>query len=674
METMRTLIGRTPMQRLCRVVLAVWSIAWGAWAGDVEAFGARARVGVSACPSNDLDPSLCQSVGDGTLNESIPEPTSVSVETHLSHTFGTGDARARAELSNGELGVSAQADRNETFPSASVASSATAVLFDTILLHGYPSLADGVTVKIPISVVGTIAQGLVGQFGGSYILGISSPSGPLAGIVKPLTDAPFSQTVEFVVPRFEFEGSDGRFFLTVQMGLSVFNQANADFLGTATLGLELPPGVTFTSESGVFLTAQQPSVPAANAGADQTVNEGDSVTLDGSASRDPEGGALSYAWSQTAGPAVSLDLSNTVRPTFVAPQVAPGGATLTFQLVVSDGQQASAPALVNVTVANVNHPPVADAGADQVVNEGSAVALIGSSSFDPDGESLTYTWTQISGPPVALANATAAQASFAAPPIGPGGAMLTFALTVSDGIASGADSVTVQVENVNHTPAADAGADQTKNGGSLITLDGTASSDPDGDGLTYAWTQLSGTPVTLAGAASATPSFTAPTVGPSGTQLAFQLTVADGLGGRATDQVEVFVKDLSHPPVCGKARPTRSWLWPPNHKLVAIGIRGVSDPDDDRVAIAITRVTQDEPVNGHGDGDTSPDAILHGRKVLLRAERSSRSNGRVYQIHFTATDAHGQSCAGSVTVTVPLRMKWGVTPIDDGQLYDSTVP
>jgi len=447
--------------------------------------------------------------------------------------------------------------------------------------------------------------------------------------------------------------------------------ATADFFSTAGLSLELPPGVTFTSESGVFLTAQA-SVPAANAGADQTVNEGDGVTLDGSASSDPEGDALAYTWTQTAGPPVTLDLADPARPTFVAPPVPRDGATLTFQLVVSDGQQASAPAFVNVTVANVNHAPSADAGPDQVVNEGSPVALDGSASFDPDGDNLSYVWTQTGGPSVALADATTAQPSFVAPSVSQGGALLTFALTVGDGLASASDSVSVLVENVNHPPTADAGGDQTRIEDATVTLDGTASSDPDADPLTYAWTQSSGPAVTLSGSTSATPTFVAPPVTAGGATLVFRLLVSDGLGGSASDEVSVFVQNVNDPPACDRARAHPRMLWPPTHKLVPVTITDHSWDPSHRMTTTITHVTQDEPVNGLGDGDTGPDAVIHGSKVLLRAERSGSSNGRVYRLHFTATKHSGESCTGSVDVWVPKSLKPGLPVIDDGQLYDST--
>ncbi len=128
-------------------------------------------------------------------------------------------------------------------------------------------------------------------------------------------------------------------------------------------------------------------------------------------------------------------------------------------------------------------------------------------------------------------------------------------------------------------------------------------------------------------------------------------------------------------PNCSNVTAIPSSLWPPDHRLVAVAVSGVTDPDPgDRVTVNITGVTQDEPTNGRGDGDTSPDAALRGNSVLLRAERAQQGNGRVYQIRFTATDTRGASCTGSVRVGVPPNMKPGTVAIDDGQVYDATRP
>lgn len=411
--------------------------------------------------------------------------------------------------------------------------------------------------------------------------------------------------------------------------------------------------------------------PIADAGVDQSVCEGETVTLDGSGSTDPDGGTLAFTWSQLTGHSVSLDLADPVRPTFPAPLVPAGGTTLTFQLVVHDGTHQSAPSTVNVTVKNVNNPPVAEPGDDKTVSEYSVVPVDGSASFDPDGENITCFWQQLSGPPVMLDDPFACTTSFLAPCVTPPGEQVVLQLAVSDGIDVSTDTVEIFIVNVNQPPTADAGEDQLRDEGACVTLTGTAT-DPDGDPLTVSWVQLSGVPVMLSDAATLTPTFIAPDVAPGALEdLVFELTVSDGLLS-ATDTVTVTVRDSNAPPNCSRARASRRVLWPPNHRLVPVRICGVRDPDGDPITVAITSVTQDEPTSGLGCGDTGPDAWICGRWVWLRAERDRNGNGRFYHVSFTATDAHGNSCSGTVKVKVPKRRRRSSPPVDDGPLYDST--
>ena len=88
------------------------------------------------------------------------------------------------------------------------------------------------------------------------------------------------------------------------------------------------------------------SIPIADAGEDRQVMEGAFVTLDGSGSHDPDGEDLSYAWTQSAGPAVALNDANTVAPSFDADQI----GELTFSLIVYDGTDYGDPDDVVVTV------------------------------------------------------------------------------------------------------------------------------------------------------------------------------------------------------------------------------------------------------------------------------------------------------------------------------------
>ena len=96
-------------------------------------------------------------------------------------------------------------------------------------------------------------------------------------------------------------------------------------------------------------------------------------------------------------------------------------------------------------------------------------------------------------------------------------------------------------EPANQAPIADAGADQTVDEGTTVELDASGSSDPDGDSLSYDWTQTAGTSVSLTDADTATPSFTAPDVGTDET-LGFEVTVSDGEASDS-DVVNVTVED-----------------------------------------------------------------------------------------------------------------------------------
>jgi cysteine-rich repeat protein len=127
------------------------------------------------------------------------------------------------------------------------------------------------------------------------------------------------------------------------------------------------------------------------------------------------------------------------------------------------------------------------------------------------------------------------------------------------------------------------------------------------------------------------------------------------------------------PPVCDGAFASPDGLWPPNHKLVPIGIDGVVDPDDDLIAITVTAVAQDEPVDAEGDGSTCGDADGLGTDVVfLRSERSGPGDGRVYHVAFRADDPAGGFCTGEVEVCVRHDNGHGGFCGDQGPLFDST--
>ena len=282
--------------------------------------------------------------------------------------------------------------------------------------------------------------------------------------------------------------------------------------------------------------------PVADAGDDLSdVKEGTTmVTLDGSGSGIGYAGTtVTYLWEQMPGTAV-LDFAGTTTntATFTAPDIAAAGETLTFQLTVtaSDGQSSSDTVDVGVVE---NILPVADAGDPQTVTEGDPVTLDGTKSTPVGG--ISYLWVQTPGTPtVTLSDETAAQPTFTAPQVDAAGATLTFELTVTDGLQTDSDTVTVTVNNNPQSPTADAGADQDAKEGNTVTLDGSNSSPAAGSTITtYLWEQVpGGTLVQLAGASTATATFTAPDVDET---LTFRLTVTDDDGLSSSDTVDVTV-------------------------------------------------------------------------------------------------------------------------------------
>jgi uncharacterized repeat protein (TIGR01451 family) len=275
--------------------------------------------------------------------------------------------------------------------------------------------------------------------------------------------------------------------------------------------------------------------PVANAGEDQSVHVGDLVTLDASASSDPDGDSLTYQWVFTVvpqGSAADLNDADFVHPTFTADL--PG--TYVLSLTVNDGLQDSAPD--TVTISTINVAPIAAAGDDQSVYIGEAVDLNGLSSWDPDGDLLTYNWSFTTLPAGSLAilnNADTATPGFLADVPG----TYIVALIVSDGwLDSAADTVTIST--INTAPTADAGDDQSVVAGSQVTLDASQSSDPDGDTLTYKWAFTSkpcGSTAALSNPTSANPAFTADKPG----IYVLTLVVNDGFADSASDSVTVSV-------------------------------------------------------------------------------------------------------------------------------------
>src|SRR5262249_12035692 len=147
------------------------------------------------------------------------------------------------------------------------------------------------------------------------------------------------------------------------------------------------------------------------AGADVTITlPTNSVTLNGSASKDPDGTIVTYAWTKITGPS-QFSITNAGSATTTVTGLAAG--VYVFRLTVSDNQGATCSDDVTVTVHAANLTPVANAGADiNITLPTNSTTLNGGASTDPDGSIVKYAWVKTSGPAsYTIADASAASTS-----------------------------------------------------------------------------------------------------------------------------------------------------------------------------------------------------------------------------------------------------------------------
>lgn len=275
------------------------------------------------------------------------------------------------------------------------------------------------------------------------------------------------------------------------------------------------------------------NIPVADAGNDSTVYPHDAVTLDGSGSTDMDGDALTYTWQIVSVPEGSMaELSD---PSSVTPQfVADSYGAYVIELVVNDGQADSAPD--SVTINTLNSRPVADAGPDKSVYPGELVVFDGSGSSDPDGDLLSYHWELTSRPEGSSAELYGADQVSPTLEVDVAGDYKA-KLIVNDGIQD-SEADYVQVSTLNSRPVAEAGEGQSGTLGESFMLDGSGSSDPDGDDLTYRWSLISqpeSSTATLVDDDGAMPTLTPDVVG----DYIAQLIVNDGLLDSEPDTVTI---------------------------------------------------------------------------------------------------------------------------------------
>jgi len=309
-----------------------------------------------------------------------------------------------------------------------------------------------------------------------------------------------------------------------------------DVAGTYTLQLVVNDGAVNSAPDTVIITTKN-SAPLSKAGSDQAILVNDTVQLDGSGSSDVDGDSLTFKWSFASRPTGSnATLSDTtaVKPTF---EVDVAGS-YTVQLIVNDGTVNSTPD--TVTISTENSAPVSDAGNDQAVLVNDTVQLDGSGSSDVDGDPLTFKWSLVSKPEgsnAMLYDTTVVKPIFDVDVAG----SYTVKLIVNDGtVNSTPDTVTISTEN--SAPVSDAGDDQAALVNDSLQLDGSGSSDVDGDSLTFKWSFASrptGSNATLSDTTALKPTFEVDVAG----SYTVQLIVNDGTVNSTPDTVTISTEN-----------------------------------------------------------------------------------------------------------------------------------
>jgi hypothetical protein len=358
--------------------------------------------------------------------------------------------------------------------------------------------------------------------------------------------------------------------------------------------------------------------PTANGGPDQTVpcagaGVKTAATLDGSGSTDPDLDTLTYHWREGEVP-----IASSKKPTV---QLSAG--THTISLTVVDPFGASSTDTVVINVNCPNHPPTANAGANQNVqcNPTGALTMVtldGSGSSDPDGDALTYVWTE-NGQQIATGVNPTVQLSTGTH---------TITLTVTDTHAASASStVTVTITCPNRPPVANAGPTQNvpcTGNSTTVQLDGSASSDPDGDALTYVWTENGQQIATGA----------KPTVqlvnGAHTTTHTITLTVTDTHAASSSANVTININCPNHPPVAN-AGPDQTLECGGTTTAINLDGSASSDPDGDPLTYAWSE---------------------NGQQIATGVKPTVNLSYGMHTITLTVTDSHGASSSDTMNVTI----------------------
>lgn len=298
--------------------------------------------------------------------------------------------------------------------------------------------------------------------------------------------------------------------------------------------------------------------PVADAGPDLTVDESEgAVTLNGAAFSDPDGDSVTVLWKETSDPANACNMEDTTSATpTITLADKDADYDCSYEAKGSDGTNTATDAFTVHVTANddhVNTPPVANAGPDQTVSDTvGTVVLDGTASNDAEGTLLTYQWTKISDPANAcqISNPNSSQPTVRVANQKANTAC-EIGLTVNDGTQDSTtqDRVTIFVNGVDEPPVANAGPDQSvEETVGTVTLNGSASFDPEGHPVTHRWSEESdpNNACEISDATSATPTVTINDVAED-SSCSYGLVANDGAQNSTPSIVTIDVKADSTP-------------------------------------------------------------------------------------------------------------------------------
>lgn len=381
-------------------------------------------------------------------------------------------------------------------------------------------------------------------------------------------------------------------------------------------------------------------LPVANAGNTINITTGTGIaTLNASGSYDSDGKIVRYVWKKIEGPAAGVITSpfGTNASTTVTGLTVAG--TYKYELNVVDDRASFTSDVVTVVVSSgagiENNPPVAKAGSDITITlPVNTVKLDGSASSDEDGSITTYSWTKVSGPAGTLAAPTSSITNFNN--LVAGTYVMKLKVTDNKG-ATAEDQVTVTVKPApvipNIAPVAKAGSDLTITlPVNSVTLNGSSSSDEDGNITKYAWTKVSGPAATLENAGSASANANNLVQG----TYVFRLTVTDNDGATDLDDVTVTVKSAPNTAPTANAGNDITITLPVNKTLLYGS--GSADSDGSIAGYEWSKIS-------------GPSQFIIADPTGMNTNFTNLVEG-TYKIRLEVTDNKGATDADTIIVTV----------------------